>query len=194
MENKSNTIRQAQGKKVFVGLSGGVDSSVAALLLKNDGYNVVGVHLRCWNKDGCDERDAEDARRVADKLEIPFYVLDMEKEYKKLVVDYMIEGYKNGITPNPDVACNREIKFGLFLKKALSMGADYIATGHYVRLETRRITNNKLQITKPSNLKPRTYHLFTARDKNKDQSYFLWALTQDQLKHALFPIGYLTKP
>ena len=185
----------ANTKKVFVGLSGGVDSSVAALLLKNQSYDVVGIHLRCWNKNGCDEPEAEDARRVADKLEVPFYVLDMEKEYKERVVDYMIKGYEAGITPNPDVVCNREIKFGLFLEKALSMGADFVATGHYARIQEvkSKKENRKAQTTESYNLKPKTYHLFEAKDKNKDQSYFLWTLTQDQLKHVIFPIGDLTK-
>lgn len=165
--------KSATAKKVFVGLSGGVDSSVAAYLLKQQGYEVVGVHLRCWNVDGCDVREAEDARRVANKLEIPFYVLNMEEQYKEKVVNYMIEGYRNGITPNPDIACNKEIKFGLFLTEALKMGADYIATGHYVRL----INDNGV------------CSLSEAKDKNKDQSYFLWTLTQEQLKYCLFPIG-----
>ncbi|MEK7478484.1 MAG: tRNA 2-thiouridine(34) synthase MnmA, partial [Patescibacteria group bacterium] len=119
-----------EGKIVFVGMSGGVDSSVAAGLLKKQGYNVVGVHLRCFNLDGCADRDLEDARRAAEVLDIPFYVWNYEKEYKKDVMQYMIDGYKKGITPNPDVMCNKEIKFGLFLERALEMGADYVATGH----------------------------------------------------------------
>ena len=166
-----------QGKKVFVGMSGGVDSSVCAYLLKDQGYDVVGVHLRCWNKDGCDEQEARDARLVADKLDIPFYVLDMEKEYKKQVVDYMIESYQSGLTPNPDVMCNQKIKFGTFLKKALEMGADYVATGHYAKVKEE---NGRFSI-------------YAGEDKNKDQSYFLWTLTQDQLKHALFPLGDMKK-
>jgi len=173
-----------KNKKIFVGLSGGVDSSVAALLLKKEGHDVVGVHLRCWNKNGCDEPEAEDARRVADKLGIPFYVLDMEKEYKERVVDYMIKGYEEGITPNPDVACNREIKFGLFLEKALSMGGDFVATGHYARLREVKSKNGESKTI---------YKLYAGKDENKDQSYFLWALGQDQLKHAVFPLGELTK-
>ncbi|MDZ4231239.1 MAG: 7-cyano-7-deazaguanine synthase, partial [Patescibacteria group bacterium] len=116
-------------KKVFVGLSGGVDSSVSAYLLQEQGYEVVGVHLKCWNRDGCDEREARDARLVANKLDIPFYVFDMEKEYKERVVDYMVGSYASGLTPNPDVMCNKEIKFGLFFDKAISMGADCVATG-----------------------------------------------------------------
>lgn len=166
-----------KNKKVFVGLSGGVDSSVAAWLLKKSGYDVTGVFLRCFNLDGCAERDAEDARLVADHLDIPFYSLDLEKEYKEKVVEYMVREYEKGNTPNPDVACNREIKFGLFLKKALDMGADYIATGHYVI---------KKEIGGE-------FALFAGADKNKDQSYFLWKLNQDDLKHALFPIGEYMK-
>lgn len=166
-------------KTVFVGMSGGVDSSVAAYLLKKQGYDVVGVFMRCFNVDGCAETDAEDARRVAEHLGIPFYAMDFEEEYKRRVVDYMVQGYAAGLTPNPDVMCNREIKFGLFFEKALAMGADYVATGHYVRLKK----NSK-----------KGYGLFEARDKNKDQSYFLWTLTQRQLKHCLFPIGDYLKP
>ncbi len=159
--------------KVFVGMSGGVDSSVAALLLKKKGYDVTGVFIRSYNLDGCAERDAEDARRTAEHLDIPFYVFDFEKEYKESVVDYMVLTYQNGLTPNPDVMCNKEIKFGLFLKKSLEMGADYVATGHYVIKKDNR--------------------LFAAKDKNKDQSYFLWTLTADQIAHSLFPIGGFLK-
>ncbi len=170
------TLMSRKEKKVYVAMSGGVDSSVAAMILKNKGFDVTGVFMRCYNLDGCAEKDAEDARRVAQKLNIPFYIFNFEREYKKEVVNYMVEGYKKGITPNPDVMCNKEIKFGLFLKKAHELGADYIATGHYVRLKT-------------NNIKQKTYSLYKAKDENKDQSYFLWTLTQNQLKHCLFPIG-----
>lgn len=166
-------MKRLAKKLVFVGMSGGVDSSVTAYLLKKKGYDVIGVFMRCYNIDGCAERDAEDARRVAEKLEIPFYTWDFEEEYKKRVVEYMIEGYRSGLTPNPDVECNREIKFGLFLDRALRLGADCVATGHYVRL--------------------REGGLFEAKDKNKDQSYFLWTLKQEQLSHCLFPIGEYLK-
>jgi tRNA-uridine 2-sulfurtransferase len=172
-------------KKVFVGMSGGVDSSVTAMLLKDQGYDVVGVFMRCYNLDGCAEQDAEDARRVAEHLEIPFYVWDFEEQYKKQVVNYMIEGYRAGITPNPDVMCNKEIKFGLFLKKALAAGADHVATGHYVRIQS---ATQGLSIK----MAP-TYSLWAARDNSKDQSYFLWTLTQAELKHCLFPIGEYLK-
>ncbi|MCX6788541.1 MAG: tRNA 2-thiouridine(34) synthase MnmA [bacterium] len=164
-------------KSVFVGMSGGVDSSVAAFLLKKSGYDVTGVFIKCYNIDGCAERDAEDARRVAEHIGIPFYVFDFEKEYKKKVVDYMIEGYRTGLTPNPDVMCNREIKFGLFLKRALSLGADFVATGHYVELVSGKAP-----------------HLKIAKDTNKDQSYFLWTLTPNELKHCIFPLGKIKKP
>ena len=167
---------------VFVGMSGGVDSSVSALLLKKQGYNVIGVFMRCYNLDGCAERDALDARRAAEHIGIPFYVWDFEEEYKKRVVEYMVNGYRAGITPNPDVMCNREIKFGLFLEKALSMGADHVATGHYVKIKEKKERRKKV------------YKLFAAEDKNKDQSYFLWTLTQDQLKYCLFPVGGYPKP
>lgn len=168
---------------MFVGMSGGVDSSVAAMLLRDRGYDVAGVFMRCYNVDGCAERDAEDARRVAERLGVPFYVWDFEEEYKRRVVDYMVEGYRAGITPNPDVMCNREIKFGLFLEHALAAGADYVATGHYVRLgEPAAGTHAD------------SYRLLAAKDANKDQSYFLWTLTQAQLARCLFPIGDYLKP
>lgn len=185
-------------------MSGGVDSSVAALLLKNEGYNVVGVFMRCYNLDGCSEKDAEDARRVAEHIGIPFYVWDFEEDYKKRVVKYMVDGYRRGITPNPDVMCNKEIKFGLFFEKALAAGADYVSTGHYVKLMA---TPTRSAIGAPTvnvgaghytqlavNHKTKIVQLLEARDKNKDQSYFLWTLTQKQLKHCLFPIGKYKKP
>jgi tRNA-specific 2-thiouridylase len=182
-------------KTVFVAMSGGVDSSVAAFLLKKQGYDVVGVFMRCYNLDGCAERDAEDARRVAEHIGIPFYVWDFEEEYKKRVVDYMIEGYRAGITPNPDVMCNREIKFGLFLKKALAAGADFVATGHYVRLQrTVKSEKSKVKSVSVPKLSTFDFRLSTSRDKNKDQSYFLWTLTQKELRHCLFPIGDYIKP
>ena len=164
-------------KKVFVGMSGGVDSSVSAALLKEQGFSVVGVHLKCWNVDGCADQDAEDARRAAEVLDIPFYVFDFEQEYKDKVVSYMVEGYRKGVTPNPDVMCNHEIKFGLFFERAMKLGADYVATGHYARV--RKVVKN--------------HKLLSGLDKDKDQSYFLWLLTQKQLSKTLFPIGGLKK-
>ena len=197
-------MKSQGGKKVFVAMSGGVDSSVAALLLKNKGYDVVGVYMKGWSLIDCAAKDAEDARRVTGVLNIPFYVFDFEDEYKKSVVDYMVSGYASGITPNPDVMCNRKIKFGLFLKKALALGADYIATGHYARLQREfQISNfkflNKSKIKNFKNLnienslKIVNCKLKIAKDTNKDQSYFLWTLTQDQLKYCLFPIGNYVK-
>ncbi len=182
-------MQQNGNKKVFVAMSGGVDSSVAAMLLKNEGHEVVGVFMRCYNVDGCQDRDAEDARRVAEHLKIPFYVWDFEEEYKKRVVEYMVEGYRAGITPNPDVMCNREIKFGLFFDKALAAGADFIATGHYVKL----VTSNSQLVNDDTKSPITNYQLHIARDLNKDQSYFLWTLTQAQLAYCLFPIGEYQK-
>ncbi len=176
-------------------MSGGVDSSVAALMLKKKGYDVVGIFMNCYeSRDGCSKRDSRDAALVAQKLKIPFYVWDFRKQYKKKVIEYMIDGYKKGLTPNPDVMCNKEIKFGLFLDRALKLGADYVATGHYVRL---KIANCKLQNSSKNNLQScnsEILQLSQAKDKNKDQSYFLWTLTQEQLKHCLFPIGGYLKP
>ncbi|MFA5052575.1 MAG: tRNA 2-thiouridine(34) synthase MnmA [Parcubacteria group bacterium] len=164
-----------KAKRVFVGLSGGVDSSVAAFLLKEKGYDVTGVYIRGYNVDGCAEEDALMARRAAEQLNIPFYVWDMEREYKSEVVDYMISAYKRGITPNPDVMCNKEIKFGLFFKRSMKLGADFIATGHYARLDEK------------------THAIYEAKDKTKDQSYFLWTLNEETLKKTLFPLGNLLK-
>ncbi|MBI2046447.1 MAG: tRNA 2-thiouridine(34) synthase MnmA [Parcubacteria group bacterium] len=175
--------RQVKTKKsVFVGLSGGVDSSVAAALLKKEGYDVTGVFIKTWHPDflQCTWKEERlDAMRVAAHLDIPFLTFDFEKEYKKNVADYFINEYKSGRTPNPDVMCNKEIKFGAFLKKARAMGAEFIATGHYARRS--QISNLKSQ------------KLLKARDTNKDQAYFLWTLSQEQLKHALFPIGKYKK-
>ncbi len=162
--------------KVFVGLSGGVDSAVSAALLKEAGYDVTGVFIKVWQPDflPCTWRDERrDAMRIAAKLDIPFLFFDFENEYKKGVADYMIEEYRKGNTPNPDVMCNREVKFGAFWHKAKEMGAQYIATGHYVR----NIDNR----------------LYEGVDKEKDQSYFLWTLTKEDLEHILFPIGHLKK-
>lgn len=179
------------GKKVLVAISGGVDSSVAALLLKKDGHNVAGGFIRGYNVDGCQDRDAEDARLVCEKIGIPFYVFNFEDEYKKRVVDYLLEGYKKGITPNPDVVCNREIKFGLLYEKAMELGFDFVASGHYARIK-REIPNNKFQISNWR--KGKEAHIYSAKDKNKDQSYFLWDVPKDKLERLIFPLGNLKKP
>ena len=192
-EQKLDT-RRKNAQKVVVAMSGGVDSSVAAALLKRAGFNVVGVFMKFWappGKDGligfsnqCCSPDAEiRARRVAKILKIPFYVFNFEKEFKKRIVDYFLDGHKKGITPNPCVVCNKKIKFGLLLEKALALNADYIATGHYTL--KREIKNQKSKI--------KNYKLLRAKDKNKDQSYFLWMLNQKQLKRTLFPVGNYTR-
>lgn len=174
---------------VVVGLSGGVDSSVAAYLLKEQGYNVIGLFMRNWNdasvtlEDECPwVEDSADALLTAEKLGIPFQVIDLSDVYKERIVDYMFAEYEKGRTPNPDVLCNREIKFDIFLKTALDLGADYVATGHYVRREEIEINGKKV------------YRLLAGKDNNKDQSYFLCQLSQEQLSKALFPIGDLEKP
>jgi len=171
--------------RVFVGLSGGVDSSVSAALLQKEGYDVTGVFIKTWHPDflPCTwKEDRLDAMRVAAHLGIQFITLDLEETYKKEVADYMIEEYRKGRTPNPDVMCNKNVKFGGFLKYALGQGADFVATGHYSRIE--KYENRKIE----------KYGLLAGVDKNKDQSYFLWTLTQEQLKHILFPVGNIEKP
>lgn len=176
-------------KRVVVGLSGGVDSSVAALLLLEQGYEVIGLFMRNWNDETVtlhDEcpwvDDSADAMLVAQKLGIPFQVIDLSVEYHDRIVKYMFAEYERGRTPNPDVLCNREIKFDLFLKKALQLGADFVATGHYCRKEEIRVNGKPM------------YRLLAGVDPDKDQSYFLCQVNQDQLKHALFPIGNMLKP
>jgi len=164
-----------------------VDSSVSCALLQKEGYEVTAVFIKTWHPDflPCTwKEDRLDAMRVAAHLGIPFVTLDLEKEYKENVADYMIEEYKKGRTPNPDVMCNKNVKFGAFLKYALENGADFVATGHYSRIEKRKKKKEKSDDG---------YELFAGVDKNKDQSYFLWTLTQKQLKHILFPIGDLEK-
>lgn len=182
-------------KRVIVGLSGGVDSSVAAYLLKEQGYEVIGLFMKNWHDDSVtisDEcpwlDDSNDAMLVADRLGIPFQTVDLSEQYKERIVDYMFDEYQKGRTPNPDVLCNREIKFDVFMKIALDLGADYVATGHYCR---------KGVLTSPSGQDGsanEVYSLLAGVDVNKDQSYFLCQLSQEQLSKALFPIGELTKP
>jgi tRNA-uridine 2-sulfurtransferase len=175
-------------QKVYIGMSGGVDSSVAAALLLKMGYQVTGVFIKAWDPSTssgqvqlgfkCTWReDRRDAMRVAAQLGIPFVTLDLEPEYKKKVVDYMIAEYRSGRTPNPDVMCNKEIKFGLFYNWAISQGADYVATGHYAKVQ----------------LLDKGFQLLAAIDKEKDQTYFLWNIRTEQLSHILFPIGNMLK-
>ena len=175
-------------KRVVVGLSGGVDSSVAAYLLQKQGYEVIGLFMKNWHDDSVtisDEcpwlEDSNDALMVAEKLGIPFQTVDMSVPYKQRIVDYMFREYERGRTPNPDVLCNREIKFATFLEYALNLGADYVATGHYCRKDTIEINGQTI------------YRLLAGKDQNKDQSYFLCQLSQAQLSRALFPIGDLQK-
>ncbi|MEL6191309.1 MAG: tRNA 2-thiouridine(34) synthase MnmA [Bacteroidota bacterium] len=175
-------------KRVVVGLSGGVDSSVAAHLLVEQGYEVIAMFMKNWHDDSVTIskecpwlEDSNDAMMVAQTLGIPFQTIDLSEEYKKRIVDYMFAEYEAGRTPNPDVLCNREIKFDIFLKAAVALGADYVATGHYVRKETTIESGQEV------------HRLLSGKDNNKDQSYFLCQLTQEQLSKALFPIGELQK-
>jgi tRNA-specific 2-thiouridylase len=213
-------------KKVFIGLSGGVDSAVSAALLKEAGFEVVGVFIKTWHPDFLEcneEEERRDAMRVAAHLDIPFLTFDFEDVYKKEVADYMIAEYKIGRTPNPDVMCNKEVKFGAFLEKAISMGADYVATGHYASINQQenfsgllhptdgtfpvqnslagsgKNSNNYLsgRVHLPGGGKLKNYFEFFSlqkgKDPSKDQSYFLWTLKQEQLSKILFPIGGLKK-
>ncbi len=175
-------------KRVVVGMSGGVDSSVAAFLCKQQGYEVIGLFMKNWHDDSVtisDEcpwlEDSNDAMLVAQKLGIPFQTVDLSEEYKERIVDYMFKEYEEGRTPNPDVLCNREIKFDVFLKIAESLGADYVATGHYCRKDSIEVDGRT------------TYRLLAGKDQNKDQSYFLCQINQEQLSKILFPVGELQK-
>jgi len=176
-------------KRVVVGLSGGVDSSVAAYLLQQQGYEVIGLFMKNWHDDSVTIsnecpwlEDSNDALLVAEKLGIPFQTVDLSEQYQEKIVDYMFNEYEKGRTPNPDILCNREIKFDVFLKIALSLGADYVATGHYCRKGEIEVDGKPV------------YRLLAGADSNKDQSYFLCQLSQEQLSKSLFPIGELTKP
>ena len=186
--NKPHPER-GNGRRVVVGLSGGVDSSVAAYILKEQGYEVIGMFMKNWHDDSVTISnecpwldDSNDAMIVAQHLGIPFQAIDLSKEYKERIVDYMFAEYQRGRTPNPDVLCNREIKFDIFLNAALKIGADFVATGHYAR---KTVTEGDGEVT---------YRLLAGKDPNKDQSYFLCQLTQQQLSKSLFPIGELLKP
>jgi tRNA-specific 2-thiouridylase len=174
-------------RKVLVLMSGGMDSSVAAALLKKEGFEVIGAFMRLTNLPKFDEAK-ERAKKVAKILKIPFNVFNLEKEFKKKIINYFLKEYKAGNTPNPCVLCNKEIKLGLLLEKALNLGADFVATGHYVR----KIQNSKIKMQN-KNLRCKIFKLLRAKDKNKDQSYFLWMLNQEQLKRILFPIGDYTR-
>jgi tRNA-specific 2-thiouridylase len=229
---------KSQGKKVFIGMSGGVDSSVSAALLKSEGYDVTGVFIKVWQPDWMDcnwREDRLDAMRVAATLDIPFITLSLEKEYKREVVDYMIAEYKAGRTPNPDVMCNKSVKFGAFYDWVMKNGADLVATGHYAKIqlkmqnakgksesqnskvenvncalahnissaatqdERRLFRHERSDMRKSASVVvggavQEPYELLAGSDPNKDQSYFLWNLRQEQLSHILFPIGDIEKP
>jgi tRNA-specific 2-thiouridylase len=182
-------VPDAKGVRVVVGLSGGVDSSVAAYLLKEQGYDVVGIFMKNWHDDSVTISkecpwldDSNDAMIVAQHLGIPFQAIDLSGPYKERIVDYMFAEYQRGRTPNPDILCNREIKFDIFLSTALKLGAQFVATGHYARKESTVVNGQTV------------YRLLAGKDANKDQSYFLCQLTQEQLSRSLFPLGELSKP
>jgi tRNA-specific 2-thiouridylase len=157
--------------KISVLISGGVDSSVSALLLKEKGYDLVGIHLHCF--DFCNPQDAEDARKVAEILNIPFYVFDLTEEFEDKVINYMVRTYEQGLTPNPDVYCNQFIKFGVFFDKAIDLGYDFVASGHYAKTQNG--------------------HLLTSKDKEKDQTYFLWKVEKGKFSKIIFPVGDFLK-
>ncbi len=193
---RARTLGSMGGKKVVVAMSGGIDSSVAATLLKERDFDVIGIFMKFWSEPGvegawnrCCSPEAEaKARWVAKSLGIPFYVFNVEKEFKKRIVDYFLTEYKAGRTPNPCVVCNKEIKFGLLLEKALVLDADFVATGHYARVVDVDVRRQHKQ-----NQRIKLLKLLKGRDKNKDQSYFLWMLSQNQLRRILFPVGDYTK-
>ncbi|MBP9771631.1 MAG: tRNA 2-thiouridine(34) synthase MnmA [Candidatus Pacebacteria bacterium] len=186
--------------KVFVGMSGGVDSSVSAALLKEAGHDVTGVFIKTWHPDFLEctwREDRQDAMRVAADLGIPFLTCDLEEVYKREVADYMIREYAAGRTPNPDVMCNQHVKFGAFFAWARAQGAEKIATGHYARIKEMRHASNERRegVSSPAtrNPQPVTHQLLIGVDETKDQSYFLWTLSQDVLAHVLFPVGSMKK-
>ncbi|MDO8424151.1 MAG: tRNA 2-thiouridine(34) synthase MnmA [bacterium] len=206
MNTSSKSKNTLIKKKVFVGLSGGVDSAVSAALLKERGFDVTGVFIKAWQPEWlpCTWREERrDAMKVAIALDIPFLFFDLEKEYKQGVVDKMLSEYKANRTPNPDVLCNKEIKFGAFWEKAKALGADYVATGHYSRIEREfPISNSQFPINESisnensnieNSMKIANYKLKIGIDPEKDQSYFLWTLAQEDLSHILFPVGGLEK-
>ena len=186
---KDNFILMSnKNTRVVVALSGGVDSSVAAYLLVKQGYDVIGIFMKNWHDESVTisnecpwVEDSYDAMMVAEKLSIPFQTVDLSKEYQERIIDYMFSEYRNGNTPNPDILCNREIKFDVFLKIAGSLEADYVATGHYCRVTKQKFNNETI------------FSLKSGKDSNKDQSYFLCQLNQTQLSKVMFPIGDLNK-
>ena len=194
-------VKLKNRKTVFVGMSGGVDSSVSAAILQEQGYNAVGVFIKTWHPDflACNEEDERiDAMRVCAHLDIPFLTFDFEDVYKKEVADYMIAEYKLGRTPNPDVMCNKYVKFGAFFEKAISMGADYVATGHYSQIKSESFffsgPRTPGSLSRPDHSK-KNFHFLLEKgiDPSKDQSYFLWTLKQEQLSKIFFPVGHLKK-
>ena len=193
-------MKENQKLKIAIAMSGGVDSSVAAKILRDEGHEVIGLFLKLWSDPTCkvdkenrccDYEALEDARKVAAKLDIPFYVINARDQFKKEVVDYFLEEYKSLRTPNPCIVCNDKIKFGLLLKKALEIGCEKLATGHYARIEDAE--NPKSEIRNPKTLEARSYKLKAGFDKTKDQSYMLYHLNRNQLSRVLFPLGEMTK-